>query len=31
MLSVKCLVASRIICETFSMSLGRKPNLTLNI
>lgn len=30
MLSVK-LVASQIICETFSMSQGHKPNLTLNI
>ena len=25
------LVASQIICETFSMSQGHKPNLTLNI
>ena len=25
------LVASQIICETFSMSQGPKPNLTLNI
>ena len=24
------LVASQIICETFSMSQGRKPNSTLN-
>lgn len=30
MLNVECWVASRIICETFSMSQGRKPNSTFN-